>query len=449
MKYYAILFIVAALCWVACDNSLNSVGMGMMPDGDKITVDTATIHIEASMTKLDSVYIKSIQGYLGEYYDPLYGNTKLGYMCQFFPRSYGGFPDSVVNNVIDSVRVGVIYKYSIGDSLATMEASVYPVINSLPKHYYSTVNPTEYCDLNTLYGKRTYTARNYNFSSDSVYNQQYVYYLNINLPVSIGEDFLQEARKPVNAFRSKQTFVDFFKGLYIVPTFGKGSLLTVEGTELLIFYRRFTASAVDPEKNVTGIDTVVSIFPVTKEVIQLNTVESANEASLLADNPTTMYIKAPSGICPKLIIPIPELAQKFKGKELSNVQLTLYGYEDDLQKSSLKYPSRLLLIPPDSVKTFFEQQKLIDRMTTYSASWNNYMYDFSNISYLIQKAIKEKPDENLEMLVIPISPMYVTDDYGQATEIGYNNLLTPSAISLKKGKDYLQLRIIAVEKKQR
>jgi len=447
-KYYSILFVVAVLFWAACDDSLNSVGMGMMPDSDKIEVDTDTIFFDASTIKLDSIFIKSIQGYLGEYYDPVYGNIKSGYMCQFYPLADGGFPDSVVNNVIDSVKVSVIYRYSIGDSLATMEASVYPIINPLPKYYYNTVKPSDYCDMNTLYGKRTYSARNFNLASDSAYKLQSTYYksIDIKLPVSIGEIFLEEARRPESAFRNKQAFVDFFKGLYIVPTFGKGNLLSVEGTELLLFYRSYEASVVNLGENITGIDTVLSIFPVTKEIIQLNIIDDANEESLLADNPTKMYIKAPSGICPKLIIPIPELVQKFKGKELSNVQLTLYSYEDNLQKYSLQYPTRLLLIPPDSVKPFFENQKLIDKITTYSATMSNMAYDFSNISYIIQQAMNDKPDENLELLVMPISPMSVTDSYGQVTEIGYANLLTPSAVALKKGKDYLKLRIIAVTK---
>jgi len=438
--------------------------MGMMPDGDKINVDTATISIDAETIKMDSIFIKSIQGYLGDYFDPLYGNIKSGFMCQFYPMDIV-FPDSVINNEIDSVKVLMAYRYSIGDSLSAMEASVYRIKQALPKNFYSTLNLAEYCDLKTVYGKRAYSARNYNaysdrnisIVSDSIYkalpSDNYIL-LDINLPVSIGEEFLKEWRKSESTFKSKGKFVNFFNGLYFTTTFGKGSLIRVDGTMLEIYFKGYSRST----EGVDITDTLCFHFPVTKEVIQLNTIEDANEDILLAENPTTMYIKAPSGICPKLIIPIDELVNKFEGKELSNVQLSLYGEEVDLKKSSLKYPARLLLIPPDSVKTFFENQKLIDKTTTYSASWNNYVYDFSNISYVIQKAMNdyvfqkannEKTNNKLELLVMPVSPIPFWDNNGQMTEIGYNNLLTPSVIALKKGKNYMQLRIIAVEKKRR
>ncbi len=451
MKFYSVVLIIAALFWAACDDSLDSIGTGMMPDDDKIQVASDTINIQASTIKMDSLFVKSIQGYLGEYYDPVYGSIRSGFMCQFYPTLSVAFPDSVYKNQIDSVTLNLGYFYSIGDSLSTMEASVFPIKNALPKYYYNTLNPADYCDLNTLYGKQTYTARNFGLS-DTQYsqilnstNQSFV--LRIKLPQELGEAFLEESRKPNNAFQSKQAFTTFFPGVFVTSTFGKGCVLPVAGANLRIHFNYvYTIMNDTTGLEETVVEPGVLSFPVTKEIIQLNTMVSAHDASLLEDNPTTMYIKAPAGICPKLTIPIRQLAQKYKGKEFSNVQLTLYSYEDDLQKYSLKYPQRLILISPDSVKTFFENQKLIDRATTYSAAYNNHIYDFSNISYLIQKAINEKPDEDLEMLIMPVSPMTVTNSVGQVEEIGYANLLAPSAISLKKG-DNLKLQIITVDKK--
>jgi hypothetical protein len=70
--------------------------------------------------------------------------------------------------------------------------------------------------------------------------------------------------------------------------------------------------------------------------------------------------------------------------------------------------SRLLLIPPDSTKNFFERQQAPDNITSYTAklSTSTYTYDFSNISNLIRYAIDRSPDEELKLWLIPVLVSY-------------------------------------------
>ena len=66
----------AALSMVGCDDDLNLVGSSIQPDSDKIAVFTDTFMMTSSTVKVDSIFARSVTGFLGEFYDPLYGNLK-------------------------------------------------------------------------------------------------------------------------------------------------------------------------------------------------------------------------------------------------------------------------------------------------------------------------------------------------------------------------------------
>ena len=67
-----------------CNDDLTQVGIGTMPDTDGVTVRADTFQMKAETKLTDSVYARTIYGSLGEIYDPLYGNLKSDFMCQFY-----------------------------------------------------------------------------------------------------------------------------------------------------------------------------------------------------------------------------------------------------------------------------------------------------------------------------------------------------------------------------
>ncbi len=455
----ALFSLFLGLIYMACEDSLNNVGIGILPDEDKISMFDTTFLITSSTVKVDSIYAKSVNGYLGDFYDPTYGNIKSGYICQFYAPESNAFPDSIIDEKVDSILLKVSYKTWVGDSLTPMEVTAFPVVKALDKHYYTNMNPAQYCDLAHPWAKQGYTARNLNMS-DSLYSaikassDQY-FEVSIRLPQSLGQAFYDEFKKPEpNAYSSLEDFVKFFPGVYLTNTYGSGNLLSVAYTDIYVYFNyNRTTTDVNGDDSVY-VDKGSTVFTVTKEVIQLNSFKNTHEEELLKPNDTKTYMKTPAGVFTKVVIPIPEIKKVIGDKKFSSVQLSFSAYpkEDgeylsfpgDPSIASSRARAKVLLIQPDSVKTFFEEQRAADSKTTYTTTFNNstYSYIFSNIAGVIQNAIKEKPDQNLELLLIPVATQYYSSS---STVVDYatSHYLSPSAVTLKKGGDNMKIKVVA------
>jgi hypothetical protein len=74
-------------------------------------------------------------------------------------------------------------------------------------------------------------------------------------------------------------------------------------------------------------------------------------------------------------------------------------------KYALAPPTNLLLIPEDSVKTFFENRSIENNVTSFLS--DDYdaasrQYNFKNISYILKNQIEKAPDKDLQLLVVPV-----------------------------------------------
>jgi len=474
MKTRKIVFcLFAGIIYVACNDTIGRVGLSTQPDEDKVSVFDTTVIISAKTIEVDSLYAKTPNGFLGEFYDPSYGSIKSSYICQYYPSV--GFPylDSIVDNKIDSVRLTVAYSAYIGDTLAPMEVTIYPVIKPLDKNYYTNENPEDYCDMNHPLAKYGYTARNMNLS-DSILqdwrtNYGYYSYLSIPLPVQIGQDYLDKVMN--NELTSVDDFLNYFPGTYITTTYGTGCLLPVDMTQIFLYYTRKTSTLMDYNGNYDSTGYVVSsaAFTVTKEIIQLNKFENKNPAFLTANDTAKTYLKSPAGVFTELTIPVKEIVKGIGKKKFSSVTLSLKAYPPDDWNYSLQFPgmttsmvpastdnttgnsAKLLLIEPDSVPNFFEMKKSADGQTTFTTQFNTstYSYNFNNIANLVQNAIDKAPDKDLTLWLIPVMTTWIqqtaSDGSYVYTDYMTSHYLYPSGVTLMKGSDNLKVRVIATD----
>lgn len=460
--------IFGLLYLVSCNDEIDSIGEGIQPDKDKITVFDMSINIKGETVKLDSIYAKSISGLLGKFNNPVYGSLKGGYASQYYP-SEGFVLDSMISNEIDSVQLKILYFDYVGDSLAPLEVSVFPLNKELTKDYYTNTNPSQFADMNNIWGRKTYTARDLNISDSlnlaNIKNNSYKV-LSVSLPKEEGQRILEEYKKEGHgAFGSATEFKKFFPGTYIESTFGNGCLLDVEKTSIYIYYQRKRKM----ESAATGNDTIVvgtdfAMLDVTKEVIQMNEYINTEDSKLLNPDPDKMYIKTPAGLFSKITIPLAEIVDSLGNRKFSNVQLELQAYPKEDTEYAWDFPgtgkkigismaqSKLLLVEKDSLVSFFEQEKVADDASSYYSTLSSSSYVFKNISTVVQNAIDKTKDGNykdLELLLIPVSvPYYIQTDayYNQyAVDYASNHYLYPSAVTLKKGGDNLKLHIIAVD----
>ena len=455
------------IIFITCDDSISRVGLGILPEEDIVSVFDTTVYVGARTIEVDSVYAKTINGFLGELYDPSYGVIKSSFICQYYPSLGFTYPDDIVDNKIDSVRLNISYYTYYGDSLAPMEVTVYPVIKALKNHYYTNAEPKDFCDMDHPLAKYSYTARNLNISEETLQENQY-YYFSIPLPVKIGQDYLDKVLN--NELNTTEEFLNFFPGTYLTTTFGTGSMLPIDRTAIVIYYNRRVTLQDENGEDSLAIRVSNAVFTVTKEIIQLNKFENKNPDFLYEDNPDKTYLKSPAGVFTELTIPIKDIVKGIGKKKFSSVKLSLKAYPQDDWSYSFKFPgtassaipssggsesgysSKLLLIEPDSVANFFEMKKIADNQTSYTTQFNfsSYTYDFNNIANVVQNAIDKAPDKDLKLWLIPVlTTCYSQNVYNQTYLIDYmtSNYLFPSGVTLKKGGDNLKVRVIATDMK--
>ena len=465
MKTKKIFFcLLLSIIYLACADDYSRVGLGIQPEEDKISVFDTTVIVGARTIEVDSVYAKTVNGFLGEYFDPSYGNIKSSFICQYYPSI--GFPylDSIVDNKIESVYLNIYYYSYLGDSVAPMEVSVYRVTKALNQHFYTNANPEDYCDLKNPIGKYAYTARNLTIPQEDLTSVKNVYSISIPLPVKIGQDYLDRVLK--NELNTLDEFLEFFPGTYITTTFGTGSMISVLRSDINLLYKRRTILKDEAGNDSIGIKFSTAAFSVTKEITQLNRFVNKNPSFLFNDNSDSVFLKTPAGVYTELTIPIKEIVKGIGTKKFSSVKLTLKAYLKSEWEYALQFPgstasivplsdntssysSKLLLIEPDSVTAFFEMKKVADSKTAYTTQFNssNYTYEFSNIANIVQNAIEKAPDKDLKLWLIPVLTSWYYNSSQQPTDYLTTHYLYPSGVTLKRGGDNLKVRVIATDLK--
>ena len=425
-----------------CNDELSEVGSSIQPDGDKSFVYVDSFQLSAKTVLMDSVYARTTSGLLGEIYDPLYGNIKSDYLCQFYcPENYQ-FQNTPLNGVIDSMDLRIFYSSWVGDSLTPMQVTVYPITTVPERNFYTNVDPEKYCDMQTVLGQKMYTAYDVTIS-DSVRNgltsTTYTPVVRVKLPTEIGQDFYNETVNNPSSFENQDAFNQYFPGLYITNTFGSGNLLTVYQTSFFIYYRYTVEGSAGQDSIVNGREQ----FNVTREVIQLNHVANANLEPLLLPDEKYTYMRTPAGVYTELTLPITEIKETVGSRFLNNLPLTLHAMPQENWDYAFEPPSYLLLLPTDS-QNKVENNETAFLSGIYDSSTRT--YTFGNISNLIKYQLENAPDEDLQVSVIPVSRETQSDSYsGTEYTVTLSNYMLPSGVKIVKDNDYMKVGLTTSE----
>lgn len=432
-------------CLGSCDDELTKVGTSIQSDSDKISVSVDSFYLESSTVLMDAVYAKSDTGLLGEFYDPLYGTLKSDYICQFYCPDNFKFRQTPIDGKIDSVDFRIFYNTWVGDSLAPMRAQIFPITKALEKNFYTNINPEDYADMQTSLGMKTYTAFDRSIPDSVRYAKDYngvsSFYpvITIRMPQVLGQKIYDETINNPSSFNNQEAFNEFFPGLYVTNTFGSGNIIEVDVSYFTIYYKYM---AVGSEEQDTIIHTS-EVFNVTREVIQLNRFKNTDMNHLLEPSEDYTYVKTPAGVSTKLVIPAKEIAPFIDGRILNNIPLTLYTMPQAEYEYALGRPQNLLILPEDSVKTFFEDRRVEDGVTSFVASFSSSdgSYLFGNISNVLKTHIENSPEEDLSLLVIPVRRQTTSDYYGNPYSTSISHFMSPTGITLRKDKNVMKVGV--------
>ena len=437
--YITLLSIVALL--YSCDDSLKNVGFTIQPETDRISVGTDSLFVVARTISVDSLlpdgmFSKTKRPILGQYKDPLFGETKADFVGEFYYPEGGTFPK---NTTIDSVQAAVFYNTWKGDSLSPVRLSVYEVNKSLPTgSHFTKFDPTQYVDITSPIGRGNFTAANIEVPKAERESQGYYHRAMVDLPKSLGERILNLSNEKV---LDTDALKEYFKGLYFTTDFGKGTMVTVDHTYL---YIRFTY--LDEKGSSTQQDTIRKgnmILNTTPEVIQINQVKNKND-KLLEENAEYAYIKSPSGVYTAVEFPFTEKADTLDNRalNLAKFRVSALPDEDTNLKFKLSPSPYLLLVNTEELKEFFEQRKLPDNITSFYAQLDRttYTYDFGNLAPMINHYKKGNGGKvkDLKYVLVPID--LEINSQSQVTAV-YNQMV-PTATTLFKAPSKMKLDLV-------
>ncbi len=477
-----LLFVASLICITSCDETTDDIGSGLAGNMDNFTIKADTFLVHSQTKTLGAIQARSAKANLGCIRDYDTGAVIRGsYTTQFYIPDGDIFPDldtirsldpsysdlgKPAHIAIDQVIADDTYLYInpeqiVGDSLQPLHLKIYELKKPIPdgKTYMSDFDPVKegYIDLSNPLQSMPFTMTDMTLDSATVNSSDYAALFKIPLNKEYTRDgktyknygtyimrrYYQSKQDKDGAFNSYNKFIhNVCPGFYIAVDNGEGAMATIAGTGMNISFRFFANDTI-PEQR--GSTTLYG----TDEVLQTTLIETdPNALQQLANDNSCTYLKTPAGLYTEMTIPVEEIMYSHDRDSLSKAKVTLQcmnsqGYNGKTYSA----PQYLLMVPADSVQTFFNEKKLTNGRTAflanYSSSTNTYTFDnFAGmIAYMnsLKKAGKAGANWNKVALV----PVSVTVNSSSSSSSGstisaiYHNM-APSSVKLVGGTNPLQ-----------
>lgn len=445
----AVIALLACMAFTSCDDTTDSTGTSITDTKDLLDVTTATFAVKSKSVKAGSVLARSTTGYVGKVRDPETGSYITGnFMTQFHTFEDYSFPskDSLVivngtDTIIggdeiraDSCTIGLYYTEFYGDSLATMTLSVNELSEPMQEgvKYYSDFDPMTLVrtDGNAIKKNKTYTLTDLSVSEDDRSEDTYM----ASIAMRLNDPYTD---KDGNTYNNYGTYVmrkyyehpEYFKNSYsfihnVCPGFyfknkdGLGSMAYVTVSQLNVYFKFRSDSTYVGVGNFSG----------TEEVLQATNINNENIDNLVNDNSCT-YVKSPAGIFTELELPVDEIISGHENDTINTAKIVLTKMNSKTDSEyAFSAPTYLLMLPKDSLTSFFENEELPDYKTSFivtdpasSGSSDYGTYTFNNVSSLITHMAdvrkrglatdsdweSKHPDWN-KTVIMPVSATYVT-----------------------------------------
>ena len=417
--------VLALFFLTACDDTTNSAGFEVMPDGDNVVTSTAIFKTNTRSIAAGHVLINTPHSYLGCVIDPeTDALTRSSFLAQFHVMNDYSQPEQSLTKtddegktVCDSCVLRLYFTQYYGDSLTTMKARVRELsrenIMEEGKAYYSDFDAAEFLtDAPRVDKTTTYSIYDPTIPNSTLTNSSYYRNITISLPAAYGSEILRAYYTSPQHFANSYEFIHHVcPGFYVENVGGIGNMLDVEFSTLDIYYSYRGTATDGRDTTYTGI----SRFAATEEVLQNTSVETQIPEELLAeDNPYTL-LKSPAGIYTEITLPIDEILGGEHAKDtLNSAQIVFdqYNTGSNLTNSfTLAPPANILMLPKSEMDEFFVENKIPDNVTSFMTQYNNGSYAFNNIARLIktlyQRRDTSEPDWN-KVVLVPVDAEYTS-----------------------------------------
>lgn len=421
--------ILASFTIISCDDNTDGIGTSLTDNRDNLDISTDTFYVNTKSIVADSVLSRNTTGYLGKFRDPETGAyITSNFMTQFSVLENYTFPkiDSIVSKTnglayADSCEIRLYHSNTIGDSLAPMKLRAYELGTPVKDaDYYSNFDPEKkgYIRSNGLVADKTYTLADLNYTlderSDGDYNASIRIPLNKEYTDKNGKTYknygtyiMQKYYENPTNFKNSYNFIhDVAPGFYFKSTSGIGAMANIYNAIMYVYFR-YTAS--------DSIYNVAATFGGTEEVMQTTNIVNDNSTikNMAADNSCT-YVKTPAGIFTEMTIPVEDIVKDRENYTINTAKVTLQRINNQSSSEyALAAPSQLLMIPADSIKSFFENHDVANNKNSFLASLSSNAYTFNNIGSMIKTMYENKQSGNSssnwnKVVIIPVTTSTMT-----------------------------------------
>ena len=471
MKLRSLIFVVcAALGFVACDSDTDTLGSSLTNNMDHLEISTDTFNVTTRSIMVDSVYARNTVSYLGTVRDPETGEyITANYMTQFHCLEDYEFPelDSLLSvddlglATADSCELRLYFDDFYGDSLTAMKCTAYEMAEPMKegKIYYSNFDPKaegliredglqitktySLTDMNVPRSKRDDSSysKNIRIMFDKPYTDKNGVTYN-NYGTYIMRKYYEDPSNFKNSIRLTNNVIP---GFYIESTNGVGSMAYIYVTQLNVFFRYQDSSS---QKVGTAS------FVGTQEVMQrTNFVNNKKSVKNLVEDNSCTYLRTPAGVFTEVTIPVDEICKGHDNDTINTASFTLQRINNTVQSEyNYDIPSTVMILPKDSINSFFENKDIVNYKTSFIASYSNTnnTYTFNNIGSLVKamqqaKLNGETSEDWNKAVIIPIT--MTTNTSNSITKIVHNMGLTNTKLVGGSGNPYDPIEMTVIYSK--
>ncbi len=404
-----------AMPFVACDDTTESIGNSLTSSADQFEILTDTFEVTSRSIVVDSVLSRNQYNYLGHIKDGETGSYVTSHFSTQFAilESLDGtklFPpqDSIAsrdangNIVADSCRLQFYFYSSVGDSLNAMKLTAYELARPVEegRFYYTDFDPEAegYIRTDGIRKSKMYTTLDLNLP-DSLRNLIVDKTNMESVTIDMNDPYTARDGRVYNNFgtylmrmyyenpanyRSSYSFIhNVCPGFYVKSTDGVGVMSQVYLAELALFYSYHNDSLYRSS----------NLFSGTEEVLQTTRIINDKQSvkDLAADKSCT-YLKSPAGVFTEVELPVMSIRAGHENDTISSAKIEFTALNPVADDPTVTPPPYIVMVPKDSLYTFFENKQVPDSksfyLTSFSSSYNT--YTFNNISTLIADMYEAK-----------------------------------------------------------
>lgn len=465
MNIKAAYLLLTGFVMASCSDTTDSIGSSLTSNTDAVNVEAASYDVSSQSILADSVLSRNTTGYLGKVRDTETGNYITGnIMTQFYSIEGYKFPEKeamtstnadrqTLKGIInaDSCEIRLFYTKHYGDSTRTMKLTAYEMAKPMgeDRNYYSNFDPLKegYIRNGGISKDKVYTLTDYMVAKSTRDTSTYEPYITLKLNDkytdangkvynNYGTYILEKYYENPAFFKNANTFRNnVVPGFYFKHKSGLGNMAYIDAAQLNVYYKytdKVAHTSTVNGKTVTEYkDSVlngITIFWGTEEVLQTTTISNDRNTLLkLAADESCTYLKTPSGIFTELTLPVESIVTGHEHDNIASASLTIPRVNSTVNTDNYSFdiPKTLLMIPKDSINSFFENRQMYNNrnsfIATYSGKSSTNSYTYNNISGMISAmAAVDKAHRSADWNKVVLIPVTLTTSTA-ATSSSYSS----------------------------